>query len=46
VSVAAPIPLPPATGGIAPTTSLLALAGVMEVLLLLFAGVKLRRPRD
>jgi hypothetical protein len=45
VSVAAPIPRPPATGGIAPTTSLLALAGVMG-LLLLFAGVRLRRPRD
>jgi PGF-pre-PGF domain-containing protein len=45
VSVAAPIPRPPATGGIAPTTSLLALAGIAGLLLLL-AGARLRRPRD
>ncbi|PKB79455.1 MAG: hypothetical protein BZY88_13225 [SAR202 cluster bacterium Io17-Chloro-G9] len=45
LSVGAPAPRPPATGGIAPTTRLLALAGAVGLLLVL-AGVWLRRPRD
>jgi len=44
VTVGAPAPRPPATGGLAPTTSLLALAGAVGLLLVL-AGVWLVRDR-
>jgi hypothetical protein len=42
VSVGAPAPQPPATGGIAPTAGLLGLAGATGLLLML-AGMRLRR---